>query len=89
MPLHNILTIMTRKTRKGQGTAESLRNKILLLLGVSLFSLFGACAASQKEPAIIIMPENFVFISGGEFTMGSPEGEVGREEVSLANGGGA
>lgn len=29
------------------------------------------------------MPENFVFISGGEFTMGSPEGEVGREEARV------
>ncbi|TLU87344.1 MAG: formylglycine-generating enzyme family protein [Chlorobium sp.] len=27
------------------------------------------------------MPEDFVHISGGEFTMGSPESEVGREEA--------
>ncbi len=27
------------------------------------------------------MPEDFVHINGGEFTMGSPEGEVGREEA--------
>ena len=69
---------------KGQGASERGRggNRLLRVVGLlvvtSLFSIFGACHASQKDPDV---PENFVFIRGGEFTMGSPDGEVGSAEA--------
>jgi len=45
-----------------------------------VFMLFiGAVPA--KVAAALFEPANFVLIRGGEFTMGSPEGEVGRAEV--------
>ncbi len=56
-----------------------VRNKSVLLIGVSLFYLLGACTAPVFDP------KNFVFIRGGEFTMGSPENEVGREDHIIVN----
>jgi len=43
----------------------------LLLAGVMVFS--------ATLHAVVPVPENFVLIRGGEFTMGSPESEVGRD----------
>jgi formylglycine-generating enzyme len=43
----------------------------LLLVGVMVFS--------TVLYAVTPVPENFVLIRGGEFTMGSPNGEVGRD----------
>jgi len=45
----------------------------LLLAGVMMFS--------TTLYAIVPVPKNFVLIRGGEFTMGSPESEVGRDAV--------
>ena len=55
--------------------AGMVRDKRLLLIGVSLCCFLGACTAPDAEP------KNFVLIRGGEFTMGSPEGEVGSAEA--------
>ncbi len=57
--------------------AGVVRNKSFLLIGVSLFCFLSACTDSGP----LFNPANFVLIRGGEFTMGSPEGEVGRAEV--------
>ena len=50
----------------------------LFLTVVMLFT--GAVPAA----AVLFEPANFVLIRGGEFTMGSPEGEVGRAEIIAA-----
>jgi len=49
---------------------------------LGLFCLLSACAASQKDP---FAPENFVLIRGGEFTMGSPESEIGRDAAKAVH----
>ena len=67
--------------------AGVVRNKSFLLIGVSLFCFLSACTDSGP----LLNSANFVLIRGGEFTMGSPEGEVGRwsneiqHQVRLSN----
>ncbi len=62
-----------------------IRYKRRMLIGSSIFCFIGVCFAgltvfSNAFPTILPnqAPQNFVFIKGSEFTMGSPENEVGR-----------
>ena len=58
---------------------KTIRNAIPAIF-LALLVLFGGAAAAKAAGALF-EPANFVLISGGEFTMGSPEGEVGRGKV--------
>ena len=49
---------------------------------LAMLMLFSATLPVKAAPAAL--PANFVLIPGGEFTMGSPEGEVGRAAVKAA-----
>lgn len=51
---------------------------LLLLTGACLCSFFSASTALSKVAVPLFKPEKFIFISGSEFTMGSPETEAGR-----------
>ncbi len=59
-------------------------DKRLLLIGASLFCFLSACTDSAKMSAPLFELKNFVFIHGGEFTMGSPDGEVGRDDAKAS-----
>ena len=50
-------------------------------LFLAVFLLFSG-ALPAKAAAALFEPANFVLIRGGEFTMGIPEGEPGRDEVT-------
>ena len=63
-----------------------IRHKRRMLIGSSIFCFLGVCFAgltvfSNAVPTILPnqAPQNFVFVKGGEFTMGSPENEVGHQ----------
>ena len=58
---------------------KTIRNSIPAIF-LALLVLFGGAAAAKAAGALF-EPANFVLIRGGEFTMGSPEGEVGRGKV--------
>ena len=62
---------------RGRGGTWLLRVAGLLVV-LGIFCFLGVCTVSQKASAAVFVPESFVFIRGGEFTMGSPEGEIGR-----------
>lgn len=53
---------------------------IIPALFLAMFMLFSS-ALPAKAAAALFEPANFVLIRGAEFTMGSPEDEVGRAEV--------
>ena len=57
---------------------KTLRDLITAIL-LAVFMLFSG-ALPAKAAAALFKPANYVLIRGGEFTMGSPEGEVGRAE---------
>jgi sulfatase modifying factor 1 len=59
---------------------KTIRDLIPAIL-LAVFMLFSG-ALPAKAAAALFKPANFVLIRGGEFTMGSPEGEVGRAEVT-------
>ena len=52
---------------------------IIPALFLAVFMLFSG-ALQAKAAVALFKPANFVLIRGGEFTMGSPEGEPGRAE---------
>ncbi|TLU87502.1 MAG: formylglycine-generating enzyme family protein [Chlorobium sp.] len=63
-----------------------IRYKRRMLIGSSIFCFLGVCFAgltvfSNAFPTMLPnqAPQNFVLIRGGEFTMGSPENEVGHQ----------
>jgi len=58
---------------------KTIRDLIPAILLAVLLLFSGALPA--KAAAALFKPANFVLIQGGEFTMGSPEGEVGRAEI--------
>ncbi len=51
---------------------------------VLFLSVFLFISGSLPAAAALFEPKNFVLICGGEFMMGSPEGEVGRAEMTEA-----
>ena len=58
---------------------KTLRDLITAILLAVLMLFSGALPA--KAAAALFKPANYVLIRGGEFMMGSPEGEVGRAEA--------
>jgi len=70
------MTMWGRASLLGGDLRKLARETAFGVIGISFFLLLSACNSSQKESFV---PENFVLIRGGEFTMGSPEGEVGRD----------
>ena len=54
---------------------------IIPALFFAVFLLFSG-ALQANAAAAFYEPANYVLIRGGEFTMGSPEGEVGRAEIT-------
>jgi len=85
--LLSLFGLMPRKQRSDGTEAmylAAIRYKRRMLICSSLFCFLGVCMAgltvfSKAFPTILPnqAPANFVFIKGGEFTMGSPENEVG------------
>jgi len=59
---------------------KTFRNVIPSIFFTLLMLFSGAAAA--KAAGALFDPANFVLISGGEFTMGSPEGEPGRADIT-------
>ncbi|MDC7224493.1 MAG: formylglycine-generating enzyme family protein [Spirochaetales bacterium] len=59
--------------------AESLEELVKVSLLTGLHMAGGALAAPVPAPA----PKGFVYVKGGTFLMGSPEGEEGREESEV------
>lgn len=58
---------------------KTIRDFISAILLTVLMLFSGVVAVNATEA--LFEPANFVLIRGGEFTMGSPEGEVGKKEI--------